>query len=529
MKSYILFLQISLILLFSLFAQAEQPPEEQWVARYNGPVNDYDRVMAMAMDDSGNIYVTGYSYGIGTHLDYATIKYDPNGDEQWVARYNGPANGADHGYDIGIDNWGNVYVTGLSGSDYATVKYDSNGTQLWAARYDGPAGSDDDAFALAVDDSGNVYVTGSSQNSGVGYDFATIKYDPNGKQVWVSRYDGPAHNNDGGCALAVDGSGHVYVTGFSYDPNTNADYVTIKYDPNGSQVWLARYNGPANADEGPYDVAVDGSGNVYVTGYCDWEWSHMDYTGDYATVKYDPNGKQLWAARYGGSVNHDGSDRTRDIDDKDVHTLRIYPPEDCAVDLATDDSGNVYVTGYSYDSNSRYDYATIKYDSFGSELWVARYQGLFNGLLRDYNRAKALTIDNSGNVYVTGKNNGTFEYYATIKYDPNGIELWEACYNGPGYDTEWPEDLAIDHSGNVYVTGGSYGNSTSCDYATIKYTQHDYCLGPIEGDFNGDCKVDFLDFSILAEAWLVSSYSVDLAILAEDWLECNFALQEDCW
>ncbi|MBE0433897.1 SBBP repeat-containing protein, partial [candidate division WOR-3 bacterium] len=109
-----------------LFAQVDTA----WVGRYNGPGNDYDEATSLAVDEQGNVYVTGSSIGSGTSLDYATIKYDSAGVEQWVQRYNGPANGDDWATSLAVDGQGNVYVTGPSiGSgtslDYATIKYDS--------------------------------------------------------------------------------------------------------------------------------------------------------------------------------------------------------------------------------------------------------------------------------------------------------------------------------------------------------------------------------------------------------------------
>ena len=99
----------------------------------------------------------------------------------------------------------------------------------WVARYDGPDNYDDEAVAIAVDGSGNVYVTGRSDGSGTAQDYATIKYNSAGQQQWVARYDGPGGNDDVANAIAVDGSGNVYVTGSSYGSGTDRDYATIKY------------------------------------------------------------------------------------------------------------------------------------------------------------------------------------------------------------------------------------------------------------------------------------------------------------
>ena len=107
---------------------------EQWVARYDGLASSYDDARAMVIDNAGNTYVTGYSVDLATHEDYATVKYNASGEEEWVARYNGPLNRCDDASAITVDNSGNVYVTGWSrglriGFDYATVKYSWTGVK----------------------------------------------------------------------------------------------------------------------------------------------------------------------------------------------------------------------------------------------------------------------------------------------------------------------------------------------------------------------------------------------------------------
>jgi hypothetical protein len=116
----------------------------------------------------------------------------------------------------------------LSSTDYATVKYDVDGNQLWVARFNGPADAQDTASALAVDADGSVYVTGSSTGLLSSTDYATVKYDADGNQLWVARFNGPADAQDTASALAVDADGNVYVTGYSGISFSNFDYVTIK-------------------------------------------------------------------------------------------------------------------------------------------------------------------------------------------------------------------------------------------------------------------------------------------------------------
>jgi Beta-propeller repeat len=194
--------------------------QEAWVASYNGPGNYVDQAAAVAVDDSGNVYATGGSYGADGSSDYATIKYNSAGQEEWVARYNGPAKADDVAAAIAVDGSGNVYLTGLSVDsdgfpDYATIKYSSDGQEQWVARYNGPDAFFDEATAITVDSSGNVFVAGSSYDSDSTSDYATIKYDSAGQEQWVSRYDPPGQSFDNPSAIAIDSSGAVYVTGSS--------------------------------------------------------------------------------------------------------------------------------------------------------------------------------------------------------------------------------------------------------------------------------------------------------------------------
>ncbi|MGH7724509.1 MAG: SBBP repeat-containing protein [Candidatus Eiseniibacteriota bacterium] len=169
-----------------------------------------------------------------TNTDYATIKYDAAGTEQWVRRYDGPTTVLSRDYDrpvaLAVDVNGNVFVTGNSSDDFATVKYDAAGTEIWVRRYDGPAAGADWATAIAVDASGNAYVSGSSfGNVTTQYDFATLSYDPSGTVRWTERYDGPDHLWDTPYSIAVHSSGDVYVSGSSGGNGTGLDYATIKY------------------------------------------------------------------------------------------------------------------------------------------------------------------------------------------------------------------------------------------------------------------------------------------------------------
>ena len=335
-------------LFFPLTIAAETVTEE-WVKRYNGSANGSDIAYAIAVDDAGNTYVTGSSFTSGeSERDYATIKYDSNGNELWVRRYNGPGNYYDSAIAIAVDGAGNSYVTGTSYgigsmSDYATIKYDTNGNELWVRRYNGPENYPDMAMAIAVDDAGNSYITGRSYHGNGVPGYATVKYDTNGNELWVKRYNNNSNwNSDSAHAIAVDGDGNAYVTGESYSNGSTFDYATIKYDTNGNELWVKRYNGPGNNYDGATAMVVDDVGNTYVTGRSVGSGSSYDY----ATVKYDTNGNELWVKRYNGFGSH----------------------YDGATAIAVDHAGNSYVTGGSGGVLSG-AYATIKYDAHGNELW----------------------------------------------------------------------------------------------------------------------------------------------------------------
>ncbi|MFN0158978.1 MAG: SBBP repeat-containing protein [Bacteroidota bacterium] len=419
---------------------------QMWAARYVGEVNDYDAAAAVVVDGFGNVHVTGTSYGLVTDEDIATVKYSSVGVQLWQTRYNGPGNSADEASAVAVDAFGNIYITGASfdqqsQSDYATVKYNAAGVQQWVVRYDGPGEAEDFPSAIAVDQFGNSYVTGTSFGLATGYDIATTKYNVNGAQVWVARYSSAGDAIDQGADVAVDGSGNVYVTGTRHTTATNNDFITLKYQTTGNQLWASFYNGPIDSVDEAFDVALDGSGNVIVTGLS------FGTTGnaDFETVKYNSSGAQQWERRYNGPAN--GSDQ--------------------AYAVAVDGSNSVVIVGASQGVGTGYDYATIKYNSAGTQQWLVRYTG--SGNASDV--PSALKLDVSGNVYVAGGSQlpGVGYDFVTIKYSPTGVHQWTASYNNPESDDDVASDLAIDAKGNAYVTGYSFMFKSGYDYATVKY------------------------------------------------------------
>jgi uncharacterized delta-60 repeat protein len=417
-----------------------------WVRRYDGPVSGTDQAFALFVDTDENVYVTGRSADSGiVNYDCLTIKYDTGGNELWTARYHHGV--FDVARDVVVDHLGNVYITGYSwqtgtgNEDYITIKYDADGNQVWAQGYNG-SGNDttDIAQKLTIDLAGNVYVTGFSVNAGTSYDYATIKYNTDGETQWVRSYNGPANGDDRAYDLAVDGSGNVIVSGGCLGTGTGWDMTTIKYNTDGDILWIRQYNGPDSGNDYTRDLEIDSAGNIYITGY-----SYEDIgvaSWDYATIKYDKDGNERWVARY---------------DPIDAY--------DYANALAVDNKGNVYVTGWSYVGFiNDMDYCTVKYDSSGNEIWAKN----FNGPSSYEDEATDIAVDNSGNCYVTGRTWGFgTQNYTTVKYDTLGNILWVASYDNGREDVA--RAIKVSPSENIYITGWSEGAGTNYDdFATIK-------------------------------------------------------------
>ncbi|MGB7062345.1 MAG: SBBP repeat-containing protein [Candidatus Zixiibacteriota bacterium] len=453
------------LLLFDTAAFAQV--DTAWVRRYNGPGNQSDWANALVVDDSGNVYVCGYSWGVGSSADYAVIKYHPNGDTAWVRRYNGPGYGWDEATALAVDAAGDVYVTGNSvqsstypyNQDYATVKYSADGEEVWIERYDGPGNSDDYAYSVALDSLGNVYVAGSANVGGTNLDYVTIKYLPGGDTAWVKQYNGTGNGHDYCYAVATDYLGNTFVTGASLSAGTSYDCVTIGYDSSGHQLWVRRYGGLG--EDRARAIAVDNEGNVYITGYSAGSGTYSDCL----TIRYRASGDTAWVRTHNGSAN-----------DWDECTA-----------IVVDGSDNVHVTGFSHGFGTYRDYVTIKYDSTGEELWASYYNGPGNST----DEASSVAVDDLDNVYVTGFSSDSVTYtdYATLKYSPSGTELWIRRFNGPGSGSDEASAVAVDDSHSVYVTGYSWGDGTAGDYATIKYVQTHF----LRGDANGDEVINVAD------------------------------------
>jgi uncharacterized delta-60 repeat protein len=371
-------------------------------------------------------------------------------NEEWVARYTTAGNFINRAKAMSVDPAGNSVVVGTSwnGSnfDILTIKFDPSGNLLWNTPYNGTGNGYDEARAIATDAAGNVYITGYSAGLSANYDIVTAKYDINGTQQWATRFNGTGNGFDEGYDIAVDASGNVYVTGGTIGSSGGNNYITIKYNSLGVQQWATSYNNNSNQTEAAYALVLDASGNVYVTGT---SYGGTANDGDIATVKYNNSGVQQWVSRFNGP----GS---------------VF---DSGTDLILDATGNVYVCGYARDltGTTNYSYATLKYNNAGAIQWNAIYDGAGN----DYDVANAICLTPVGNVAVTGRAIGTgatAEDCVTILYDgTNGTTIWVRVFDGGNIQYDEGTAISADSSNRIFVTGYSYASGSNHNFLTIKY------------------------------------------------------------
>lgn len=407
-----------------------------WTRRYEGPDSLSEEVHSLALDASGNVYLTGaidWTSGPNSICcgNYGTVKYGPSGELLWARSYDGALHRHDVAVALDVDAAGNVYVTGMVDGicnmlpcyfgQAATLKYDSAGQLIWMREY-GP--KVEFVRALGLDSAGHVYVAGAIWDSLNVLDYLTIKYDAQGNLLWDRRYDGPAHLWDYAMHLVVDAAGAVVVSGGSYGEGETSDILTLKYDADGTMLWESRLDGPYAGGDYPNALYVDETENIYVAG------SSSSYNGsvrDYVTLKYHSDGGLSWARYYDGPMHS----------------------SDEAYGLDVDALGNVYVTGESYSFSA--DYLTLKYDADGNLLWEARYNSGFN--LWDV--AMTVRADDEGNAYVMGTSSDSI---VTIKYSPcsvaasgdsDGDGLADDCDNCPEHANVDQSDPDADALGDL--------------------------------------------------------------------------------
>jgi hypothetical protein len=406
-------------------------PNWLW-ARNAGGVNLEDG-LSIAVDGSGNCYAAGYFESSSIIFGSDTLNNSAAGNEEiFIVKCDNWGNviwakSAGNIYDdratsVAVDGSGNCYMTGyfagnnvifdndtllsaFGASEIFVVKYSPSGNVIWAKSVTGV--SSDYALGITVDNNGNSYITGSFESSSLTFDSFTIngingraifiaKYNTSGNVLWAKSVWGSDYRE--GNSIAVDGNSNCYITGYFkgsniifgsdtltnlYPLNNTEDIFIAKYDALGNAVWAKSAGSVTDVNDVGINVAVDGGGNSYITGYFSGSsitFGSITLTNnnsfgtwkDIFTTKYNSSGNVIWAKKAGGNLDEEGHG------------------------IAVDGNGNVYMTGDFNLGSPNQDILAIKYNSVGNVVWT-KFAGGYSS-----DGANDIAIDASGNCYLTG-------------------------------------------------------------------------------------------------------------------------------
>lgn len=396
------------------------------ILAWNDGGEDTEEGLDIAVDASGNIYITGDFYGTATFgntsitsnggADIFVAKYNKSGSLIWVKKAGGT--GSDYGENIAVDGNGNIYVTGrfkntttigaitlisAGVDDVFTAKYTNSGEVEWAQKAGG--NSNDEITGMVADIIGNVYITGNFKNS-VFFGNTTIvsagdkdifiaKYDSGGILQWVEKAGGVSEDSSQG--ITIDANENVYITGYFYNISNfgnysvtsagSSDIFTAKYNPlNDKWIWVNRAGGPSGDYGG--DIVTNSKGEVLISGNFSGTAS---FSGAFITSAGESD---MFIVKYFSTGTLGGLKREGGIKDESPRRMAI------------DANDNIYITGvftgvsnlgsFSLASQGSADIFIAKFNAMGILEW-ARSAG---GVITDY--VEGIAVEANGNVYITG-------------------------------------------------------------------------------------------------------------------------------
>ncbi len=305
---------------------------------------------------------------------------------------------------------------------FISHKINAEPINQWIKMYNG--GNNDEAQSTATDSYNNIIVTGFSRINNI-YKCHTIKYDKDGTEIFSKTYQSPHETK--AYDVAIDSQDNIILVGYSYDTSTNRDYLLIKYDKDGTELFNKTYD--SGGQDIAYSVDVDSQDNIITTGTA---------SEDYYTIKYSSDGIKIWDVAYSTSY------------------------ESCAKGIAVDNNDNIIVTGYKHTQNSR-DWHTIKYDSNGNELFNKTY---YDG---NYNKAVAVSTDSQNNIVIVGtlfSVSGNTRIHI-IKYNQDGVKQWSKTYDNSIMD--YAADITTNSFDDIIVIGSSLFANQGRNYIIVKY------------------------------------------------------------
>lgn len=323
----------------------------------------------------------------------------------------------------------------------------------WTVTYGGPdaPGTSRDGAATAVavqksttsDEAMAVFATGYTSNASGTRDIYTAKYDPvTGVKQWQQTFNGAANGHDEGRAIAVDGNGDVVITGYTTNSSTDTDAYVAKYaGADGTLLWQKIYAGAGGSYDGGNIVAVDAANNVAVAGY---GTATSGAALDILAARYTVAGATIFERLVDGGANR----------------------EDVAYGVAVDTAGNLAVAGYAGSVSTGKDFRILHLAAgSGSTNW----QYTKSGSSSTDDLAYDVTFDASNQVVATGTVRSINYDFYTVKVSSGGGLLWERQWNSTYNSSDASYDVAVDGNGDVIVGGASYQYANSSDGYVAKY------------------------------------------------------------
>ena len=396
--------------------------EEQWVAYLPAGPNEKRNATNIFIAESGGVLIDFVRYK-GAYLNDALLRLDENGNLVWEQML-----GIYSVVESILDPFGNwIHLTHDS-----LVKHDQDGNEL--LNRDMRASNRKPLYDLKADPDGNIYLTGRLQET-KDPGFVTQKRGANGKLLWEQKYNYSSTSIDEGEAIGVDGAGNVYSSG-RYRDSEGEEYkasdIVIKYDAEGTLLWVTETHPAGGALS---DILVDEEGNAYIS-------DTLNTSDEYTSTKLSPDGKKIFSKVFGNSSCY--------CEMRSINPKLLFLP-----------NGNILVMAKERDKTGHSDYLLHTYSPDGTLVW----EWQFNGNLKRNDIPRDIATDEAGNVYITGGVNvetdvvwdvvHTAGTIATFAFDQTGQELWSAQYNDPEYNVNFGESIAVDKNGNVYVSGQS--------------------------------------------------------------------------